>query len=142
MKIIKIVTAVLLSLCLVFAVTGCGAVNGFHAMLRYFSKYALTDEKDLQGEKTQGGDTCTGSYYAEYENFSGTEYLFGGTGLEWENDSELTVAYELTVDSGTAELYWRDKDGKKIIAGTSDRGTYSVTLNETWNMVFRIRKKG
>ena len=58
MKKIKILTAVLLSLCLAFAVTGCSGdnlkdsvINGFNDMLQHFSKYALTDEKDLQGDK-------------------------------------------------------------------------------------------
>lgn len=59
MKKIKILIAVLLSLCLAFAVTGCSGdnlkdsvINGFNDMLQHFSKYALTDEKDLQGDKT------------------------------------------------------------------------------------------
>lgn len=57
----------LLSLCLAFAVTGCSGdnlkdsvINGFNDMLQHFSKYALTDEKDLQGDKTKGEDTYTG----------------------------------------------------------------------------------
>ena len=61
MKKIKILIAVLLSLCLAFAVTGCSGdnlkdsvINGFNDMLQHFSKYALTDEKDLQGDKTKG----------------------------------------------------------------------------------------
>ena len=61
MKKIKILTAALLSLCLAFAVTGCSGdnlkdsvINGFNDMLQHFSKYALTDEKDLQGDKTKG----------------------------------------------------------------------------------------
>ena len=71
MKKIKILIAVLLSLCLAFAVTGCSGdnlkdsvINGFNDMLQHFSKYALTDEKDLQGDKTKGEDTYTGSYTA------------------------------------------------------------------------------
>ena len=137
MKKIKILTAALLSLCLAFAVTGCSGdnlkdsvINGFNDMLQHFSKYAVTDEKDLQGDKAEGEDTYTGSYTAEYDDFNGTEYLFGGTGLEREKGNELTVTYELTVDSGTVKLYWRDKNEEKIIADTSDTGTYSVTLEE------------
>lgn len=137
MKKIKILTAVLLSLCLAFAVTGCSGdnlkdsvINGFNDMLQHFSKYALTDEKDLQGDKTEGEDTYTGSYNAEYEDFNGTEYILGGTGLERDKGSDLTVTYELTVDSGTVKFYWRDKEEEEIIADTSDTGTYSVTLEE------------
>ena len=44
-----------------------------------------------------------------YEDFNDKEYIFGGTALERDKGSELTVTYELTVDSGTAKLYWLDK---------------------------------
>ena len=129
--------AALLSLCLAFAVTGCSGdnlkdsvINGFNDMLQHFSKYALTDEKDLQGDKTKGEDTYTGSYTADYEDFNDKEYIFGGTALERDKGSELNVTYELTVDSGTAKLYWLDKGEEKMIADTSKNGTYSVTLDE------------
>ena len=133
----RILTVSLLSLCLVFTITGCSGDNvkdnvikGSNDMLQHFSKYALTDENDLQGDKTKGDDTYTGSYNAEYEDFNGTEYIFGGTGLERDKGSDLTVTYELTVDSGTVRFYWRDKEEEEIIADASDTGTYSVTLEE------------
>ena len=133
----RILTVSLLSLCLIFTITGCSGdnvkdnvINGFNDMLQHFSKYALTDENDLQGDKTKGDDTYTGSYVADYEDFNGEEYIFGGTALERDKGSDLTVTYELTVDSGTVKLYWRDKEEEKIIADASDTGTYSVTLEE------------
>lgn len=61
---------------------------------------------------------------------TGSQYIFGGTALERDKGSELTVTYELTVDSGTAKLYWLDKGEEKMIADTSKNGTYSVTLDE------------
>ena len=133
----RILTVSLLSLCLILTITGCSGdnvkdnvINGFNDMLQHFSKYALTDENDLQGDKTKGDDTYTGSYVADYEDFNGEEYIFGGTSLERDKGSDLTVTYELTVDSGTVRFYWRDKEEEKIIADTSDTGTYSVTLEE------------
>ena len=132
-----ILTVSLMSLCLIFNITGCSGdnvkdnvINGFNDMLQHFSKYALTDEKDLQGDKTKGEDTYTGSYVADYEDFNGEEYIFGGTSLERDKGSDLTVTYELTVDSGTVRFYWRDKEEEQIIADASDTGTYSVTLEE------------
>lgn len=133
----RILTVSLLSLCLVFTITGCSGdnvkdnvINGFNDMLQHFSKYALTDENDLQGDKTKGDDTYTGSYVADYEDFNGEEYIFGGTALERDKGSDLTVTYQLTVDSGTVRFYWRDKEEEEIIADASDTGTYSVTLEE------------
>ena len=66
----------------------------------------------------------------QIEDFNDKEYIFGGTALERDKGSELTVTYELTVDSGTARLYWLDKGEEKMIADTSKNGTYSVTLDE------------
>lgn len=133
----RILTVSLLSLCLILTITGCSGdnvkdnvINGFNDMLQHFSKYALTDENDLQGDKTKGDDTYTGSYVADYEDFNGEEYIFGGTALERDKGSDLTVTYQLTVDSGTVRFYWRDKEEGKIIADASDTGTYSVTLEE------------
>lgn len=127
----KALLAAALALCLVFALAGCSKdsiLDGFNSLLHHVSQYALTDEKDLQGEKVEGVDTYTGSYTAEYDNFSGTEYLFGGTGLERESENELTVTYELTVASGSAELYWRDKDNRYTLTETEGNGSNPVTL--------------
>ena len=133
----RILTVSLLSLCLILTITGCSGdnvkdnvINGFNDMLQHFSKYALTDENDLQGDKTKGDDTYTGSYVADYEDFNGEEYIFGGTALERDKGSDLTVTYQLTVDSGTVRFYWRDKEEEKIIADASDTGTYSVSLRK------------
>ena len=134
----KKVVAALCAVCLILSMGGCSFKRGnikdsliedFNDMLQHLSKYALTKDKDLQGDRTEGEDTYTGSYSAEYEDFNGTEYIFGGTGLKRENGNDLTVTYELTVDSGTVKFYWRDKNEKKIIADTNGTGTYSVTLN-------------
>ena len=65
--------------------------------------HALTDEKDLQGDKTKGEDTLyTGSYTADrgFEDFNDKEYIFGGIALERDKGNGLTVTYELTVNSG------------------------------------------
>lgn len=134
----KALLAAVLVLCMAFALAGCSKdsiLDGFNDLLHHVSQYALTNEKDLQGKKTEGEDTYTGSYTAEYDNFSGTEYLFGGTGLERENGNELTVTYELTVESGSAELYWREGEERHLIADTSQSDTYSITLSSQDNYI-------
>jgi len=124
MKTLKLLTAVLLSLCLALGMTGCSGdhikddvLNGFNDLLHHFSQYALTEEKDLQGDKTKGEDTYTGSYSAEYEDFSDVEYIFGGTGLDRDKGNDLTITYKLTIDE------------EKVIAENSGADTYSVALN-------------
>lgn len=138
MKSGKKLTVFALALCLIFALSGCNKetiLEDYNDLLHYFSQYALTDEKNLQGEKTEGKDTYTGSYTAEYNDFSGTEYLFGGTGLERENGNELTVTYKLTVDSGSAKLYWFEGETDHLISDDSQSGTCSITLSSQDNYV-------
>lgn len=123
--------AAALAFCLAFTLTGCSKdsiINGFNDFLHHASQYALTDEKDLAGERTAGADTYTGAYTAEYDGFSGTEYLFGGTGLERESGNELTVTYELKVESGAVELYWIDGTERHQIADAAGSGTYTLSV--------------
>lgn len=138
MKQRKALFAAALLLSLLFTLTGCSKdsfLDGFNDLLHHVSQYALTNEKDLQGEKTKGVDTYTGSYTAEYDGFSGTEYLFGGTGLERENGNELTVTYELTVESGSAELYRTEGTDEHLIADTSGKDSLSITLSSKDNYI-------
>ena len=47
--------AAALAFCLAFALTCCSKdsiINGFNDFLHHASRYALTDEKDLAGERT------------------------------------------------------------------------------------------
>lgn len=149
MKKRKLLPVAILALCLLLSITGCSndnrgsnlkdnLVNGWNELIQNFSKYALTKNGELKGDKTEGEDAYTGSYTAAYDKFNGEEYLFGGTGLKRDAGNELTVTYELNVTSGTAVLYWLDKGSEHIITDTDDRGTYVITLNTGDNyIVFR-----
>ena len=144
MKSGKVLIVVALSLCLICSLAGCSGngetgkdsvIDGFNDLLHYFSQYALTDEKDLKGEKIKGEDTYTGSYTAEYDDFSGIEYLFGGTGLERESGNELAVTYKLQIISGSAKLFWMEGEEEHIIADASGGDTFSVTLSSKDNYI-------
>ena len=127
-----------LALCLILSCTGCSKdliLDGYNNLLHFTSQFALTPKKNLQGEKTEGSDTYTGSYTANYENFSGTEYLFGGTGLIREKGNELTVTYKLTADSGSVRLYQTRGTDEQLIADTSDSDTYILSLTSQDNYI-------
>ena len=81
-----------ITLMLVVPLSACGkgnlkdaVIDGYDNFIQFFSKQALTDDKDLVGERKYADDEYTGSYEADYENFNGKEFLFGGTALEREN---------------------------------------------------------
>ena len=51
-------------------------------------------------------DEYTGTYTADYENFSDTAYLFCGTSIKREAGKELSIDCTLEVTEGTAKVFW------------------------------------
>ena len=51
-------------------------------------------------------DEYTGTYTDDYENFSDTAYLFGGTSIKREAGKELSIDCTLEVTEGTAKVFW------------------------------------
>lgn len=146
MRRIKIIMISALAVCLLFSMTGCGKakdgkewkdniLNGYNERMQSFSKYALTKERNLQGDKTKGDDTYVGSYAADYEKFNGEEYIFGGTALERNNGSELKATYTLKITSGTATLYWLEGGEQHTIANTDADSTYDFTISSGDNYI-------
>ena len=57
----------------------------------------LTGKLSLEGSKEKGIDDYTGTYTADYKNFSDTEYLFGGTSIKREAGKELSIDCTLEI---------------------------------------------
>ena len=68
-----------------------------------------------------------GPYTADYANFSGTEYLFGGTSIKREAGKELSIDCTLEITEGTAKVFWisGSDEAVTLIEAT---GTYSDTI--------------
>lgn len=141
-------TGILLTviLCLTVCLAGCSSnhnqdslkdnlLDGWNRWMQSFSKHALTREKDLQGEKTKGVDSYTGNYTAAYDAFNGKELIFGGTALERENGNHLKVGYTLTIEEGTAELYWTAGNDTYTIADGSSEDTREYALSSGDNYI-------
>ena len=60
-------------------------------------------------------------------NFSGTEYLFGGTSIKREAGKDLSIDCALEVTEGTAKVFWisGSDEAVTLIEAT---GTYSDTI--------------
>lgn len=140
MKTAKKLVVALLSLCLVLGLAGCESLkdnllDGYNDFLQFSSKHALTKESDLKGEKVKGDDAYVGSYTAEYENFYGEEYIFGGTGLERDAGNELTVTYTLKITSGTASIVWDHSGSQYTLTNVEGEDTKEVTLGSGDNYI-------
>lgn len=90
----------------------------------------LTSEKSLQGERIIGTDNYVGTYFAEYEDFSKTEYLFGGTDTERKAGNDISITCTLKIDSGAAKVFWVSGSDEPVILIEAD-GTYSETISLT-----------
>lgn len=146
MKKSKIVISLILVLCLTFCVAGCSSnhdkenlkdnlIDGWDNWIQSFSKYALTKDKELKGEKEKGVDAYTGTYTAAYDEFSGKEFIFGETALERENGNHLKTTYILTIEKGTAELYWIAGNDEYTIATGSGEDTKEYTISSGDNYI-------
>lgn len=96
---------------------------------------SITRDKKLTGKRETGADNYVGNYEADYDRFTGEEFIFGGTSLKRKEGSDLEVAYILTVQSGKAALYWLDGDEETIIADTTDNGVYEISLHAGKNFI-------
>lgn len=110
-------------------------IEGYNNWMQSFSRYALTKDNTLKGDKEKGIDEYTGCYSSEYEHFNGEEFLFGGTSLERNNGSELEAVYSLTITSGSATLYWLTSGKEYTISDKNADGEYSLTLGSGDNYI-------
>ncbi|WP_343208167.1 hypothetical protein [Anaerolentibacter hominis] len=125
----KLVPLILLILLLA---TGCSkdtVLDGYNQLLNMVGKIALTGSLSLEGEREYGSDRYTGTYQAEYQDFNGTETLFGGTGLSREEGNKLTITCKFTADEGKAVLFFSGKDDPEVLCGEYDDWTGTVTLS-------------
>lgn len=99
------------------------------------ARRSVTEDAALKGERRKGADNYTGSYEADYERFTGEEYIFGGTVLKRRNGNDLRAVYSLSVQSGTAALYWLDGEEEHLIADASGSGRYEFTIHAGGNFI-------
>ena len=98
------VKKIVLSLCLILlgasVLSGCTkdeVLDQYNNIVQSAGSIALTGNSSLQGTKEKGIDDYTGSYTANYEDFSDTEYLFGGTSIKREAGKDLSIDCALEV---------------------------------------------
>ena len=89
-----------------FMLAGCSKdeiLNHYNNIVQSAGSIELTGKSSLQGEKEKGIDDYTGTYTADYTNFSGTEYLFGGTSIKREAGKELSIDCTLEIKQQVAD---------------------------------------
>ena len=75
-------------------------LDAYGSLVGTAGSWALTPDRSLHGERVPGEDDYTGTYAADYEDFSGTELLFGGTTLDREAGDTVEVTCSLAIEEG------------------------------------------
>ena len=105
----KIVLALAFVLLGSFMLFGCSKdeiLDHYNNIVQSAGAIELTGKSSLEGTKEKGIDDYTGTYTADYENFSDSEYLFGGTSIKREAGKDLSIDCTLEVTEGTAKVFW------------------------------------
>ena len=135
----KIVLALTFVLVGSFMLAGCSKdeiLNHYNNIVQSAGSIELTGKSSLQGEKEKGIDDYTGIYTADYANFSGIEYLFGGTSIKREAGKELSIDCTLEITEGTAKVFWISGADEAVTLFEAT-GTYSdiITLPDGGNYI-------
>lgn len=102
-------------------------LDAYRSLVDTAGSWALTSDHSLRGERGRGEDDYTGTYAADYEDFSGTELLFGGTTLEREAGDTVEVTCSLAIEEGEAAVFLRSGSENPVIL-LSESGDYSGTI--------------
>ncbi len=121
------------------SLTGCSKdeiLDQYNNVVQSAGNTALTSDFSLKGDRAYGDDCYTGTYMADYKDFSKTEYLFGGTSIERENGKDISVSCDLEITEGTAQVFWISGSDDPVIL-LEATGSYSetITLPEGGNYI-------
>lgn len=136
----KIFSLVLVcTLAIGLSLTGCSKdeiLDQYNNVVQLAGNATLTGNLSLKGKRTYGDDHYTGTYVADYKDFSKTEYLFGGTSIERENGKDISVSCDLEITEGTAQVFWiSGSDDPVILLETTDSYSETITLPEGGNYI-------
>lgn len=119
--------------------TGCSKdeiLDQYNNVVQLAGNATLTGDFSLEGKRTYGDDHYTGTYVADYKDFSKTEYLFGGTSIEREKGKDISVSCDLEITEGTAQVFWiSGSNDPVILLETTDSYSETITLPEGGNYI-------
>ena len=102
-------------------------LDAYGSLVDAVGSWALTPDRSLQGERVQGEDGYTDTYEADYEDFSGTELLFGGTTLDRAAGNTVELTCSLDIEEGEAAVFLCSGLEEPMIL-LSESGDYSSTI--------------
>ena len=101
-------------------------LNTYDSIIQTFSSKGLSKDKDLKGERNFGVDKYVGTYKAKYDNYTGTEDIFGGTTLHRKNGDHIKLTIKVEKQTGNINVI--SKLGENKLSLISDDGEYEDTI--------------
>lgn len=120
--------AILIIVCMF--ITACNKndiIKFYDKVNKTLGDLSLTSDSFLKGKRSFGVDHYVGTYKVEYNKFSGTEILFGGTTIERENGSNIKINIIVENSNGKLEIIMNAKNKEEILA-TKD-GVYEYEFD-------------
>lgn len=102
-------------------------LDAYGSLVDAAGSWALTPDRSLQGERVRSEDGYTGTYEADYGDFSGTELLFGGTTLDRAAGNTVELSCSLDIEEGEAAVFLCSGSDDPVIL-LSGSGDYSSTI--------------
>ncbi len=119
--------------------TGCSKdeiLDTYNSAIRIGGYAQLTGNWSLEGQRKYGVDHYTGTYTANYEEFSGAEYLFGGTSIGREAGNEIEIACNLNIKDGKAKLLFQSgSDDPQILIESTGEYSELIKLPPSGNYI-------
>lgn len=102
-------------------------LNAYGSLVDAAGSWAPTPDRSLQGERVRGEDDYTGDYEADYEDFSGTELIFGGTTLDRAAGNMVEISCSLDIVEGEAAVFLCSGSEDPVIL-LSESGDYASAI--------------
>ena len=102
-------------------------LDAYGSLMDAAGSWALTPDRSMQGDRVRGEDDYTGTYEAYYQDFSGTELLFGGTTLDRAAGNTVEISCALDIEEGEAAVFLCSGSEEPVIL-LSGSGDYASAI--------------
>lgn len=117
-------------------------LDAYSSLMDTAGSWALTPDRSLQGERVRGEDDYTGTYAADYEDFSGTELLFGGTTLNREAGNTVELTCSLDIEEGEAAIFLCSGSEEPVLLLSESGGLLRHHRGGRWKRLSRRLGRG
>lgn len=135
----KRLAGLLCALALALCLAGCSAqavAKGCDSLLKLAGEASLSPDLLLKGRREKGDDGYTGTYDADYQGFSGTETLLGGTTAL--DTRRVTVRCTVAAREGSLKLVLERGTEKEVLLDGMGSCEKELTLESGSNYLCAV----